>query len=57
MNCYLDLISTITCFNGYSSRSSHQRCSVKKDVLRSFAKFTGKHLCETASAPPTHDII
>ena len=57
MNCYLDLISTITCFNGYSSRNTHQRCSVKKDVLRSFAKFTGKHLCETASALPTHDII
>ena len=31
-------------------RSSHQRCSVKKGVLRSFAKFTGKHLCaETLS--------
>ena len=26
-------------------RSSHQRCSVKKRVLRNFAKFTGKHLC------------
>ena len=27
-------------------RSSHQRCSVKKCVLRYFAKFTGKHLCQ-----------
>ena len=27
-----------------SFRSSHQRCSVKKGVLRNFAKFTGKHL-------------
>ena len=27
------------------SRSSHQRCSVKKGVLKNFAKFTGKHLC------------
>ena len=26
-------------------RSSHQRCSVKKDVLKTFANFTGKHLC------------
>ena len=26
-------------------RSSHRRCSVKKGVLRNFAKFTGKHLC------------
>ena len=28
-------------------RSSHQRCSVKKGVLRKFAKFTGKHLCQS----------
>ena len=27
-------------------RSSHQRCSVKKGVLRNFSKFTGKHLCQ-----------
>ena len=27
------------------SRSSHQRWSVKKVVLKSFVKFTGKHLC------------
>ena len=25
-------------------RSSHQRCSVKKGVLKTFANFTGKHL-------------
>ena len=25
-------------------RSSHGRCSMKKDVLENFAKFTGKHL-------------
>ena len=30
-----------------SNRSSHQRCSVKKSVLRNFAKFTGKHLCQS----------
>ena len=28
-------------------RSSHQRCSVEKDVLRNFAKITGKHLCQS----------
>ena len=28
-------------------RSSHRRCSVKKGVLRKFAKFTGKHLCQS----------
>ena len=27
-------------------KSSHQRCSVKKGVLRNFAKFTGKYLCQ-----------
>ena len=29
-----------------TTRSSHQRCSVRKDGLRNFAKFTGKHLCQ-----------
>ena len=29
------------------ARSSHQRCSVRKDVLRNFPKFTGKHLCQS----------
>ena len=28
-------------------RSSHQRCSMKKGVLRNFAKFTGKYLCQS----------
>ena len=28
-------------------RSSHQRRSMKKDVLRKFAKFPGKHLCQS----------
>ena len=28
-----------------NDRSSHQRCSVRKGVLRNFAKFTGKRLC------------
>ena len=27
------------------SRSSHRKCSGKKDALKNFAKFTGKHLC------------
>ena len=30
-----------------TSGSSHQRCSVRKSVLRNFAKFTGKHLCQS----------
>ena len=28
-------------------RSSHRRRSVKESVLRNFAKFTGKHLCQS----------
>ena len=32
------------------NRSSLQRCSVRKDVLRNFAKFTGKHLCQSLSS-------
>ena len=27
-------------------RSSYQRCFFKKGVIRNFAKFTGKHLCQ-----------
>ena len=27
-------------------RSSHQKCFVKKNVLRNFTKFTGKQLCK-----------
>ena len=30
-----------------AARSSHQRCSIKKGVLRNFTKFTGKHLCQS----------
>ena len=29
------------------SESVFPRCSVKKGVLRNFAKFTGKHLCQS----------
>ena len=28
------------------SRSSHKRCSVRKDFVWNFAKFTWKHLCQ-----------
>ena len=31
-------------FKAVKLRSSHRRCSVKKSVIRNFAKFTGKHL-------------
>ena len=29
------------------NRSSHRRCSLRKGVLRNFAKFTGKHLYQS----------
>ena len=28
-------------------RSSHRRCSLKKCVLKNFAKFAEKHMCES----------
>ena len=31
----------------YYTKSSCQRCSVRKDVLRNSAKSTGKHLCQS----------
>ena len=30
----------------YYSRRSRGRCSIKKDFLKNFEKFTGKHLCQ-----------
>ena len=30
--------------------SNHEPCSMKKSVLRNFAKFTGKNLCEGLSS-------
>ena len=39
----------IFCLSNYGiiHRSNHHRCSMKKDVLRNLAKFTGKHLCQS----------
>ena len=31
----------------YKTRRSHQMHSMKKGVLRNFAKFTEKHLCQS----------
>ena len=30
------------------SRSSHRRCSIEKSVIKSLAKYTGKHLCQVS---------
>ena len=37
-------LSLVICKN---NRSSHERYSVRKGVLRNFAKFTGKQLCQS----------
>ena len=37
----------ISLFTLQQFRSSHPRCSVKKGALRNFAKFSGKHLCQS----------
>ena len=29
------------------SKSNHQRCSMKKGVLKNFVNFTGKHMCQS----------
>ena len=29
------------------NRTSHQRCSIKKGVLKNFVKFKGKDLCQS----------
>ena len=34
-------------FNILYPRSSHRRRSLKKDVLKNYAKFTEKHLCQS----------
>ena len=31
----------------YNTRNRHRKCSVRKGVLWDFAKFTGKHLCQS----------
>ena len=54
---FRDLLKKVVTFDGVKKiirdqrsknyRSSHQSCSMKKDVLRNFTKFTGKHLCQS----------
>ena len=40
-------ISSILTISHEIIRSSHWMCSARKSVLRNFAKFTGKHLCQS----------
>ena len=43
--CLLLLLFWFVCLSRF--RSSHRGFSVKKGVLRNFAKLTGKHLCQS----------
>ena len=43
---WVNLIYKVLWNKSVQRRSSHRRCSIKKGVLRNFAKFTGKHLCQ-----------
>ena len=43
----LSLMSYLLKLHYPTNRSSHRRWSVRKDVLWNFAKFTGKHLCQS----------
>ena len=45
--CFLKTIQQNLSIVTSKSRSSHRRYPVGKDVLRNFAKFTGKHLCQS----------
>ena len=38
---------SICILKDFIDRSSHWKCSVRKGVCGSFAKFTGKHLCQS----------
>ena len=39
-----NMIPTTEETSHWRHRSSHQRCSLRKVILKNFAKFTGKHL-------------
>ena len=43
----LDVYKVFHWLNDTRFRSSHQRCSMQKAVLRNFTTFTGKHMCQT----------
>ena len=43
--------------NHILDKSSHRKCSVRKDVVRNFAKFTGNHLCQGLFMPGPKTLI
>ena len=49
VNPYKFIISHLNFPNNLKYRSSHRKCSVRKDPLINFAKFTGKNLCQACN--------
>ena len=47
INIAIAIFCFVICRSFSSIRSIHRICSVRKGVLRNFAKFTGKHLCQS----------
>ena len=47
MSICFDAFHILLKINQHLTEIVVQRCSVKKGVLKNFAKFTGKHLCES----------
>ena len=45
--CGAWVYETLKSLENVRSEAAVQRCSVKRGVLRNFAKFTGKHLCQS----------
>ena len=44
---FFNVYNVLVGFELFIFRISHQRCSLKKSVLGNFAKFAGKHLCQS----------
>ena len=44
--CQVFILQSIAKLFVLKYRNSHQRFSIKKSVLKNFAKFTGKYLCQ-----------
>ena len=44
---FSDFLTEVLFCQVVTNRSSHQRLSLRKDVLRNVVKFTGKHLCQS----------
>ena len=45
MHGYVDIQKVLS--ETHTIKSSHRRCSIKKSLLKNFAVFTGKHLCQS----------